>query len=334
MPTDADLILNDDGTMSWTHGNSAGIVDRADLYALGVDVFPRYRPEKPNEPGSNNTGSTSYPVNGTYVPSRIWDAGGQVWTKGTSITCPVKFRRSYHLGSGAHIWEGGFIYTALDAANTLWDTWHKQYLMQSEVPGFWVIGTTFYNGGDGIDFCGRVDDDPWLVQGCDFNLIHDDAIQNDNLQAGTIRRTRIRDSHIGLSCQEGTLDGRNNTVFIEDTLMGLASFHNSYTPSRYGYGQHGGFFKDFPLDRSPKLVIRNSVFMAPSPAAYGGPKPLGGLSLPLNVDVDGVLLCGWENWPQKDVDDWMTRGTNVRLGTMADWSRHLAAWTPDYSPSI
>lgn len=224
--------------------------------------------------------------------------------------------------------------------------WHSFYGLITSTPGFKCVGTEFVNCGDAIDFSGAVDGPPWEMHGVKISLAHDDAVQNDNHQGGFMYHCLVSSCHVFFSCQEGVLNGTGNTVTIENCLVRVMAMGDAYKPWRYGENQHGGFWKQWTPSLCPKLIVRNCIFRADQPAAYGGPsRPNGtvgtggGLAAPdptVVLEMDNVLLINSDTWGAGKVATWeeVATGAGIKYGTTAHWDYHEALWHRTYVPDI
>jgi len=225
----------------------------------------------------------------------------------------------------------------LDPEGTSWNTWHSAYGMIVESDGITVVGTSFANTGDMISFQGK----NWRVvgvraeapEGWSGAYIHDDCIENDGMENGSVEDSKFDGCNIFMSSTSG-VDGSARTVRVTDTLVRLQPYRNNFDVPRYGENTHGGFFKfSNPVNvgsgTPPKLVVKNSVFRADQPGSFGG-NAGGFLGLPPGTECDNVMLIGTAAWQPRDRASWQNQCTNLTFGTIADWNARVAAWDADH----
>jgi len=239
---------------------------------------------------------------------------------------------------------GGTIRTDLDPEGTSWNTWHRVTAMAVQAPGALVVGTTFRNQGDMIAFLARASD--WSVIGVRADggttypgaYAHDDCVENDAMHSGLILDSKFDGCWTFLSstqASEKELDGGDNAVTVQDTLVRLQPYRNSFDVPKYGEGGHSGFFKwartDSDVMIPPSLTVIDSVFRADDPARYGGNEN-GFLGLPPGTRCERVLLVGTETWPADELASWVEQCSDLRLGTIEDWDAAVAAWDAVHPP--
>ena len=231
---------------------------------------------------------------------------------------------------------GGSIISSMDAVNTPWTTWHKVVGMTVLTPDFEVVGTHFFNQGDAIAFPSTTATN-WRVVGVavdggttyDGGFIHDDCVENDSMNAGVIDDSKF-DGCADFLSSVGTAGsiGGTNLVEVRNTLVRVESMYNSYDPAKYGYDQHGGFFKWASIPSQgvpPQLYVHDSTFRADSPAVFAG-NANGWLALPPGARCNNVTLINTASWPAQDLASWTSQCTNLTFGTTADWDAKVAAW--------
>jgi hypothetical protein len=120
------------------------------------------------------------------------------------------------------------------------------------------------NGWDGP----RPDGSPnFTIQGCWFSNMHDDAVENDQYNQGTIRDCLFDHVFSGVSCQNpgSSLDGSGRTVTLDGVI-----FRNGV----FCWNGHRGYGKILKWhSRAPKINLLNSTFIldrAPI-TRYGAP---------------------------------------------------------------
>ena len=288
---------------------------------------------------------TTPPVNTTRWPSSslLIPSGTTIDARGATFENSVFDVNGYAIAIKIHTVPGtrealcvvgGTLFSTLDPENTLWNSWHRHVGMIIDQPDFQLVGTSFRNQGDMISFAGgasnwkmigvRADGDGVLPHG----YIHDDCIENDAMNGGLVDDSKLDGCNVFLSSIGGG-DGGANTVEVRDSLVRLRPFHESFNPPKYGYDQTGGFFKWAEVGGTggtpPQLVVRDTVFRADQPGAYGG-NVNGFLGLPPGTVCDNVTLVGTAAWRASDLASWTSQCTNLTLGTTADWDAAVADW--------
>ncbi len=275
--------------------------------------------------------------NGTAIDARgsVFDAstpnsGG--WSTGIKI--------HYQPGKRVDVCVvGGHVYSTVDPVNTPWSTWHESAGVRADTADLHLIGTHFTNVGDMIQIGGRATN--WRLTGIRADgagvlpgaSIHDDCVENDAMVSGIIEDSLLDGCHVFMSSFSGpTMDGTGNTVTVRNTLVRIQAMYNSYNPAKYGYNQHGGFFKWSNLPQygvAPRLVVESGTFRADQPSYYGG-NVSGWLALPPNTECGDVTLIGTEVWAARDVASWVSQCRSVTFGTVADWDAQVAQWGVDH----
>jgi hypothetical protein len=312
-------------------------------------VYPIHKVS--NSDTGGGTGSPSYPGTGPGLTPKTYDARGITLHKGTStILAPVNMLQSA-FATDASKWLGGYITSQADPETTLWDNWHDHVGIRSELSGMEIVGTEFYNVGDGIVFATG---DDWKVNSVKMTHVHDDAVENDNLLNGYIHHSLFDGVHVFLSNADynSNDDGTGNTILIENCLVRLKPFAESFDPGAWwGNGNHGGFFKEsagsvggWNQGRRPQVIVRNCIFRSDETAPYGGlvwPTATGGasqyhysLGLPENSVCENVMLIGTAAWNALSLGMWTSQATGIRYGTTAHWNYHAGLWKPGYEPNL
>ena len=253
----------------------------------------------------------------------------------------VKFHESDDSRDGL-CFVGGFITTDRDPEKTTWSTWHRITGMTVLTPDPQIVGTRLVNQGDGIAFGGAATN--WKVIGVRTDggdtyaggYLHDDCIENDGMAAGLVDDVKLDGCHVFLSSiDEGSEPDPGARVEVRRSLVRLQGFEESFNPAKYGYGQHGGFFKWSPRPDTggipPELSVVDSMFFADGPALYGG-NANGNLGLPAGTTCHNVVLIGTETWPARDLASWQDQCSDLTLGTAADWEAATAAWDAAHPP--
>ena len=236
---------------------------------------------------------------------------------------------------------GGSISSSLDDVTVPWSTWHYVTGLTVLTPNFEVVGIKIANQGDAISMSGSGATNFKIVgvsasggPGSDGAYIHDDCVENDSMNAGLVDDAKFDgcDTFMSSIASPGP-DGGANLVEVRNTLVRLQSTYNSYNPAKYGYDQHGGFFKWASVPSrdgvAPQLYVHDDVFRADSPAHYGG-NANGFLALPPGTRCDHVTLINTQTWPASDLASWTSQCTNVTLGTTADWNAAVATWNQSH----
>jgi hypothetical protein len=302
----------------------------------------------------------SWPLHeGMLIPNDTpIDARGGNLFHGTTVA----FKLNNGVGSRDNICVVGGTITSDVDVNAIWDTWHHNYGFRVQAPNAQIIGAEIRSVGDGIDFKGDYASD-WKVIGVRADgggqyahaFVHDDCIQNDQMHSGQIVDSKFDGCAAFLSSNSG-YDGTGNVVDISRTLVHLEPMLNSHNPTKWGYNQHGGFFKFAnPLNYGtpPNLVLRESMFRSDEQAPFGGNSG-GELGLPPGTICNNVVVVGWDAWTNDDRASWVDRcgGVDVadvdnpkhqgptdaipdlRVGTVADWDAAVAAWDTAHPPLV
>jgi hypothetical protein len=238
---------------------------------------------------------------------------------------------------------GGLVATRLDAEATPWTTWHDTYGFVQENPDATVVGLHLFNTGDGIMFNYRANN--WRVVGARADgmgvfagaYIHDDCVENDSMFNGAILDSKFDGCHVFLSSDAGEVlpnppDGTGRSVRIEDTLVRLQGYDQSFDPATYGHGRHGGFFKFSSQPQRgipPQVIIRRSMLRSDESAAYGG-NLNGSMGLPPGSICEDVTLIGSATWRAAELQSWVDQCDGLRFGTVADWDARVAQWDEDH----
>jgi hypothetical protein len=107
---------------------------------------------------------------------------------------------------------------------------------------------------------------------------------------------------------------------IVNTMVRLRHQRESYKPEKYGYDQHGPFFKWSP--DGPHVEVRDCIFRSDTPARYGG-HDNGRLGLPPGSTGSNVVLIGTETWPAEEVASWVDQVDNVTFASAEVWDNAL-----------
>ena len=201
---------------------------------------------------------------------------------------------------------GGSVFTKAPDTDP-WSVWHGRTGVMIMEPSFQVLGTRVTNEGDGLDFEAPAHD--WIVRGVRLTDIHDDCIQNDQMNSGLLDDSLLDGCYSAISAMGfagSTVDGRANTMTITNNLIRLADMP---TVSKGPAPGHAGFFKFAgPLateGRGPSLVLRNNIFMADSPSQisnmglpyYQDPTTGAWLPYPLQCSNNTMVWLGPGPYP-------------------------------------
>jgi len=279
-------------------------------------------PERPVLVASERDESTRWPHADHQIPGRTFDARGRTWSlPGTSNV--VKFYRS-RTGVDA-CFVGGMITTDLPI-DTPWETWHDHYAFISQQPDTRVEGTTFSYVGDAMSFAHDAQD--WEVRNVSVLMAYDDCVQNDGMATGLIVDSVFAcgSAFVSATTSNARLNGDDDTVTIENVMVEMVAFENSFNVPRWGQWQHGGFFKwaerTPPAETwavPPRLVIRDSMFRSDTRAVYGSKVAGGPNGLPDESVCERVTLVG-DGWSVAELSSWQSQCTDLRIGTVEDWN--------------
>ncbi|MGZ4710704.1 MAG: hypothetical protein ACXWBN_18365 [Acidimicrobiales bacterium] len=286
------------------------------------------------------SGVTPTLANGTGI-----DARSQAWDTGTATTATA-IKLATVAGSRANLcFVGGSVRSDLDPVNEPWSTFHNPVNgVEIQTTGFHLIATRGYDVGDFVTFTSTATN--WQLIGVqaddpansltDGASIHDDCVENDNMQAGLVSDSLFDGCHTFMSSRYGSSntppDGSANTVEISNTLIRLQDMHQSYKPDKYGFDHNGGWFK-WPVGAGdgvpPHLNIHDSVFRAGKvPASYGN------LELPAGTTCNNVTIVwlgGGTTFPGQSTWSGCTNLT-VLSGTtgLNHWNSQVSSWLTNH----
>lgn len=282
----------------------------------------------------------TYPRSPGFGDGRAVDARGSHFQSGATSVAGMKLHND---SSGSEACIVGGLFTATYPSETAsWDIWHDHTSAIIAEPNTQLIGTRFYNVGDAVAFNLAATD--WKVVGMRVDsvlgdtkggYVHDDCVQNDGMNNGVITDSKLDGCMVFLSAASADNVGTGRTVEVSDTLVRLRPYWNSYNTAKYGFNQHGGFFKW--SGRTPQLYVHDSMFRADQRGSYGG-NVNGFLALPPGSrchDVTLVAKGGWGSdpanptnpaWQQRDIDSWRSQCTRLRFAQGPAWDRAVAEW--------
>jgi hypothetical protein len=248
-----------------------------------------------------------------------YDLTGLTLERASIATAPVKLRRSAQ--PPGLVVKGGTIHhrpTLTDLEGNprepTWPEWHKNYGVVCETDRATFVGTRISSVGDAFQLAGCAD---WRLVRCWVSDVYDDAVEFDWKRGGLIDSCVFDGVHIFASAESSRLPvDRDPVVRIENTMVRLRPQHESYDPARWGHDQHGPFFKWDP--DSPRLVIRDCIFRADTPSAYGR-----GLHLPNGSTGSNVVLIGTEAWTDSEITSWADQIDGVHLASADVWDNAL-----------
>jgi len=180
---------------------------------------------------------------------------------------PTAVNSATNVGGGSNIcWSGGEILGQFPPS-TPWPTMHDKYGMVPGVTGstsarlYKVENLTVFSYGDGVSMDTQ-GDSGWSIRNVHVIYSRDDCIENDFLNSGTIDSSFFDGCYQGMSSQSyysPTLDGSNNLVVMQNSLMRLQDMDQAYS---------GPLPNGNPLWKwdaiGPKLALYNNVFRADS----------------------------------------------------------------------
>ena len=226
-------------------------------------------------------------------------------------------------------WSGARIASLMDESSS-WRTYHSSagmYVINS--PNFMLEGVRIHNFGDGIRFTPG-NNPNWTLRGAWISHSHDDCVENDRLDSGTIEDSFFDGCYVGFSARPGNsfqdslaaAGGTSSHVeIIRNSLVRLqrqVGVYSGPSPSS------GGFFKvENDLTQiNISWVLENNIFRADGPSGIG--------TLCLNqhgkfTARNNVLVwLGSGDFPCSLPSGWtLTRDQSVWDNAVADWkARH------------
>lgn len=201
---------------------------------------------------------------GNVGPTRDTIPSGQYIDGSMDVTvAPSQYLNTFGGGKGS-CWIGGVAWDSDSWLTTPWETFHHSgaWNLKGGADSVTIKDSIAINFGDSF----RVEENSpnFTLDGVLGLFGHDDCIENDNNQSGTVKDS-ICTSFVIYSSQGGTVDGSNNTVTLKNNFLELLPTPTVYkgpdTPdNKYPAPGTGGFWK--LDDKSPKLVLRDNVFVA------------------------------------------------------------------------
>jgi hypothetical protein len=284
-----------------------------------VDFLEPQPPTLTVAPSDADVTSTVSPWPGTSrarTTPATYDLTGVVIERPTMNLSPVKIRRTQQ-PAGTSVTGGVIRHTP--TGDPTWSEWHDNYGAVVETSGVTFIGTRFHSLGDGVQFAGTAAD--WRLVDCWFTDIHDDAVENDGKLSGLVDSCVIDGAHIAFSAASATAAAnRLAGMRIVNTMVRLRPQRESYKPEKYGYDQHGPFFKWSP--DAPHVDVRDCIFRSDTPARYGG-HDNGRLGLPPGSTGSNVILIGTDAWTDQEVASWVDQVDNVTFASAEVWDNAL-----------
>jgi hypothetical protein len=229
---------------------------------------------------------------------------------------------------------GGDITSLNVHETTPWATWHGTSALTVKRPNFQALQTVIHNVGDGARFTGQATN--WTMRGVHMTRAHDDCIENDGMNSGTVDDSFFDGCYVFYSARRPfnePIDGSLNTFSLTNSLVRLEHMPFLYdgTPG----GGHGPFFKlsaNESYGVSPKLVIKNTVFRADEVPYNGGlgipgfdhdndpeTAPISYLD-PANCSNNTMVWLGEGEFPTELPDCFtLTTDRSVWDAAVADW---------------
>ncbi len=262
------------------------------------------------------------------------DARQGTWA-GTTVAYPMVIRDLVGDTRSNMCLVGGSVFTSAPDT-TPWSVWHDRTGVETFEPSFQIIGTRVTNEGDGLDFEASAHD--WIVRGVRLTDIHDDCIQNDQMNSGLLDDSLLDGCYSAISAMGfagSTVDGRANTMTITNDLIRLGDMP---TVSNGPAPGHAGFFKFAgPLateGRGPSLVVRNTIFMADSTSQISNmglpyyQDPTTGVwhPYPLQCSNNTMVWLGPGNYP-------VTLPSCFKITTDPSvWTNAVSKWNVTHGP--
>lgn len=205
--------------------------------------------------------------------NRVFNATGYSYYYGLINAADASQIYGVRLRQGTNVcWSGGrIISTSVDAEHPIWETWHDLNGFRfGGMPNLIIENLYVRNFGDNINISDNDGDisQNWTIRDTLLRHSHDDCIQNDKLASGKLINSFLDGCYSGISARMSssdasgsTVDGSNNTLEIENTLLWLQPTTPVYKGDDPG---HGSFFKleNDQMARGMKLSLKNVTLMA------------------------------------------------------------------------
>ena len=228
-------------------------------------------------------------------------------------------------GNGSLCWNGGSI-VGTWSNSTTWEEFHHTGGFNFATPNSVIENVRVHNYGDAINV--RDGASNWAVRGAHTTFIHDDCLQDDYLNAGTISDSLFDGCYVGISTRPSSnntsSDGRSNTLTMNNNLLRLQPMPTVYKGPAPG---HGGFFKWDDTGRSPKLALHGNVFRVDQTPNHGS------LGLPngYNVSCSGNTIVWLGGGAFPEAASWLRTCPDTRIVTSAStWNDAVAAWNASH----
>jgi hypothetical protein len=163
---------------------------------------------------------------------------------------------------------GGTIIQPWDHETTPWQTWHGPTALYVTQPRFQVVGTEVHNAGDGLRFAEDAED--WTVRGVRVSQVHDDCVENDYMQSGTIDDSFFDGCYVFYSARAGgpSANANGNVVTITDSLVRMQPMPHVFRGTAPGTGPlwkmsngaHGV---------STDLAVHDTIFLIEQAPSHG-----------------------------------------------------------------
>lgn len=311
--------------------------DRVEIEVQVPETAPPPDPSPPSPPPAPEVGSCLDDASGIVVLDGVFESeyhnrDGQ--PAGTAIDArTARFEAAFDTSEDDPVtlmnipelcWSGGVIDNQIPDDTDDWDVYHSSqgmYIRSAE--GFTVENVTIRGVGDGIRI--QEESDGFVIRGSYFEHTGDDAIENDILQNGTLIDNLFDWAYVFYSARlaskdEGRYDGSDNTVVMDGNLVALRPQNAVYKGDRPG---HGGFFKMDDAGVSPRLVLRNNVFLATQAPNHTGIDLTAGGAVTEAVN-NIIVWLGEGPYPEAVPPGWtLTRDITVWEDARAAWlARH------------
>lgn len=236
--------------------------------------------------------------------------------------------------AGGGCWYGGHIEGAWDeygegvtrpddGQTVTWESpYHHAGAMTIEMDDFLVEDVSVHGHGDGL----RPRGDRIVIDGAYLHDIHDDCIENDNLNDLRVTDSLLDGCYVAFSARSYTgseRNGRGKLIEISHSLVRLEPQPTVYKPYKYGIGPgHGQFFKwQSDPATAPALSLHNTMFIATQPARHGS-LGLDEISHLESCSNNVMVWAGEGSFPDADkLPDCFRISRDV-----SEWDRAVAQW--------